>query len=73
MELHRKDKNWDAYVKAFEDLMDKRDIPRSVEKEVLVDGACLLCSEEEPEHCHRRLIAERIKSEHPDVEVIHLI
>ncbi len=73
LDSYRKNKDWNAYVEAFEELMDQRAIPQAVETSVIVDGACLLCSEEKPERCHRRLVAERIKSVHPDVEVVHLV
>jgi hypothetical protein len=49
---------------------------RSVEKEIskdLLDGACLLCSDETPEHCHRRLVAEYPQQKWPNVEITHLI
>jgi uncharacterized protein (DUF488 family) len=35
------------------------------------DGACLLCSEETAEKCHRRLLAEEL-AKLWDVEIIHL-
>jgi uncharacterized protein (DUF488 family) len=35
----------------------------------LLDGACLLCSEETPHHCHRRLVAEYLKQHWRDVEI----
>ena len=35
------------------------------------DGVCLLCSEETPEKCHRRLLAEEL-AKLWDVEIIHL-
>ncbi|HHY45549.1 MAG TPA: DUF488 domain-containing protein [Firmicutes bacterium] len=73
MDLYRKDRDWDAYVKAFEALMDQRSVPKAVETDILVDGACLLCSEDKPERCHRSLIAERIRAQHPGVDVIHLV
>jgi uncharacterized protein (DUF488 family) len=71
---YRKDHDWNRYVPRFEALMDERDIPNaldriSFEKRV----SCLLCSEATPEYCHRRLVAERIASEWPDVEVVHLV
>ena len=34
---------------------------------------CLLCSEHEPDHCHRRLVAEYLKSEWGDVQIEHLM
>jgi uncharacterized protein (DUF488 family) len=36
------------------------------------DGACLLCSEEKPHHCHRRLVAEYLKEKWGNIEIAHL-
>ena len=49
--------DWNVYEDKFFDLMEKRSIEKSVKPEIL-DGGCLLCSEHEPHHCHRRLVAE---------------
>ena len=38
-----------------------------------VDNSCLLCSEHEPDHCHRRLVAEYFQRQWGDVEIEHLI
>ena len=40
----------------------------------LDDGprTALLCLEEEPEHCHRRVIAEALRDRRPDLEVVDL-
>jgi uncharacterized protein (DUF488 family) len=38
-----------------------------------IAGGCLLCSEDKPHHCHRRLVAERLARAWPDVEVMHLV
>jgi uncharacterized protein (DUF488 family) len=38
----------------------------------VVDGACLLCSEETAEHCHRRLVAEYLREKWGEVEIVHL-
>ena len=38
----------------------------------LRDGDCLLCSEADPEHCHRRLAAEFMLETQPGLEVVHL-
>ena len=43
----------------------------AVPKELL-DRACLLCSEEEPHHCHRRLVAEYLKDKWSDVDIEHI-
>jgi len=39
----------------------------------LIDGGCLLCSEDKPEHCHRRLVAEYLAEKWGDVDVVHLV
>jgi uncharacterized protein (DUF488 family) len=37
-----------------------------------MDGACLLCSEALPHHCHRRLVAEYLRAKWRGVEVVDL-
>lgn len=73
MASYRKEKDWDAYVKAFGSLLEERRIPQALETGVITDGSCLLCSKQKPERCHRRLVAERLQACLPDVEVIHLV
>ena len=71
---YQKDKNWSKYVLRFEALMDQRNVPASLDRPFFEEKpCCLLCSEEKPEKCHRRLVAERIAKTWPDTEVIHLI
>ena len=41
-------------------------------KPEILDGGCLLCTEDDPRHCHRRLAAEYLQDKWPGVEVIHL-
>lgn len=52
---------WDAYEDLFLNLMSKRNVERIVTPELL-DQGCLLCSEHEPHHCHRRLVVEYLNS-----------
>lgn len=67
-------KHWDSYAAEFEKLLDARDIPAALDREMFDPGpACLLCSEEKPDHCHRRLVAERIAQYWADVEIRHLV
>ena len=61
---------WSVYAEKFLDLMARRKI-ENIERSRL-DGGCLLCSEEKPHHCHRRLVAEYLKSKWSDVEIEHL-
>jgi hypothetical protein len=51
---------WPSYERQFLDLMRSRRIENTSRE--LLDGACLLCSEETPHHCHRRLVAENSNS-----------
>lgn len=60
--------SWETYEKEFIELMDSRKVETIVSKELL-DGACLLCSEDEPQHCHRRLVAEYLRDKWQDVTV----
>lgn len=62
---------WLAYEKEFLALMKRREIERRIPPEVVADG-CLLCSEEKPHHCHRRLVAEYLKEHWGDSQIVHL-
>ncbi len=61
---------WSVYAEKFLNLMVRRQIEDL--DHTHFDGACLLCSEDKPHHCHRRLVAEYLKAKWDDVEVIHL-
>lgn len=63
--------DWATYERKFLALMEQRRIEDKVPKE-LIAGACLLCSEATPEHCHRRLVVEYLKSRWGDLEIVHL-
>lgn len=72
LDAFKKDKgSWADYERMFAALMDQRCIAEAAEGMVR-DGDCLLCSEDTPEHCHRRLVAEHIQKHVENVEVIHL-
>ena len=62
---------WATYEESFLNLMKMREIEALVPRE-LMDGACLLCSEEKPHHCHRRLVAEYLLDRWEGVEICHL-
>ena len=65
--------DWAVYERDFLALMASREIERNVPREV-VDGGCLLCSEEKPHHCHRRLVAEYLQGKWGEgVRVEHLV
>jgi len=63
--------NWDLYERRFLELMRERRIEEGAGRKLL-DGDCLLCSEETPEHCHRRLVAEYLREKWGGVEIMHI-
>lgn len=65
--------SWEQYVERFLPLMDKRHaVERFLSLATGYDRVCLLCSEPTPEQCHRRLLAEMIAKNAPDITVVHL-
>jgi uncharacterized protein (DUF488 family) len=72
LDAYKKHKgDWSTYERQFYDLMRERKIEEKVPREVL-DGGCLLCSEDKPHHCHRRLVAEYLREKWGDMEITHL-
>ncbi len=72
LDAYKKQKGeWRLYEQQFLDLMRSRQIEKTVSPDLL-DGACLLCSEEKPLHCHRRLVAEYLRDKWGNVEIEHL-
>lgn len=65
------DRDWPAYEREFRSLIADRKIDETIESSLL-DGGCLLCSEHEPHHCHRRLVAEHLRDKWGDVKIEHL-
>ena len=63
--------DWQTYESRFLGLMKQRRIEETVPPEVIADG-CLLCSEDTPHHCHRRLVAEYLKQHWGEVDIAHL-
>ena len=69
---NQKNADWDLYERQFQVLIQERRIEETVLQAVL-DGGCLLCSEETPHHCHRRLVAEYLSEKWGGVEVEHIL
>ena len=73
LDAYKKEKgDWPTYERAFMDLMKARGIQNSVDRET-IDHGCLLCSEETPEHCHRRLVADYLKDHWAAIEIVHIV
>ncbi|MER6973154.1 DUF488 domain-containing protein [Nocardioides sp. NPDC000445] len=63
--------DWGVYEREFVDLMRRRHIEDALDPAML-DSSVLLCSEEKPHHCHRRLVAEYLAEHWADVRITHL-
>lgn len=73
LDTYKKKKGeWSAYERDFLALMKSREIENNIAREQIADG-CLLCSEEKPHHCHRRLVAEYLREKWTDLEIVHLV
>jgi uncharacterized protein (DUF488 family) len=67
----KKKKDFSAYEKTYLTLLKQRDMEKTGVPRIR-DKDCLLCSEHEPDFCHRRLAAEYIKTFRPDMAIVHL-
>ena len=63
--------DWEVFRGGFLALMAERK-PETAFSPDLFDRACLLCSEAQPGHCHRRLVAEHLSEAWGNVDVRHL-
>jgi len=66
---------WSDYENEFNSILIKRDPLKNINLEFLRENKpiCLLCSEDLPKNCHRRLVAEFYKEKIDEVsEIIHL-
>lgn len=74
-ENYKNSKDWQWYELNFLRLMEERDSINWVKENqnIFIEPFVILCSEQSPERCHRRLIAELLRENvFPDVEIIHL-
>lgn len=62
---------WEEYAARFLELMASRRIEETISRDAL-KGTCLLCSEDTPHHCHRRLVVEYLQEKWGDLEIVHL-
>lgn len=65
--------DWDGYTVVFKKILQDRHIAERYNVEEF-DQCCFLCTEDTPEKCHRRLVAEYLKTNNPDkeIQIIHL-
>ena len=73
LDEYKKNKgDWAVFEVRFLELIAQREIEKSVAPEILEQG-CLLCSEDKPHHCHRRLVAEYLSGKWTNIETRHLV
>jgi len=63
--------DWEPYAARFSSLIAERNVENTIEHGV-ISNSCLLCSEERPDHCHRRLVAEYLRDRWGGVDIVHL-
>jgi uncharacterized protein (DUF488 family) len=63
--------DWEVYERRFLELVSGRQIEKLLSKEE-AHMACLLCSENKPDRCHRRLVAEYLGEKWGSLEIVHL-
>ena len=69
LDAYKKQKGaWETYEQSFRALMAARKIEEEFTPE-LFENACLLCSEHQPDHCHRRLVAEYLRDKWGGIEI----
>ena len=72
LNAYKKEKgDWQLYEQRFLGLMRERKIEEKLPRSIF-EGGCLLCSEDKPHQCHRRLVAEYLQQHWGDVDVKHL-
>ena len=70
---HKQEVSWDEYQIIYTEMLMERGIIRKYGVKCF-EGSCFLCSEDTPEQCHRRLLAEYMKKHSEElVQIIHLI
>lgn len=73
LDAYKKQKgDWDAYTQSYLGLIRSRAVESFLSQESFLKRTVLLCSEPTPEHCHRRLALEYLRSHWKDVEIFHI-
>ena len=70
---HKGAVTWPQYIEDYTAMLKQRAIIKKYGVKQF-DGSCFLCSEETPEMCHRRLLAEYLKERSSEeVKIVHLV
>ncbi len=73
LDAYRKSKTgWPRCEREFVQLLDRRQVETRIPRDLMHYG-CLLCSEQSPERCHRRLVAEYLLAKWNGIHITHLV
>ncbi|MGE5432916.1 MAG: DUF488 family protein [Syntrophomonadaceae bacterium] len=70
-DLKKNNGDRETFEKNYLSLISKRKVDRMDIKDLL-DESCLLCSEDKPDECHRKLAAEFLQKKWGSVDIVHL-
>ncbi len=73
-DYYKRNLPWDKFEERFLDYLNKPKVAilvNSLSARALAQNITLLCIEDSPQFCHRRLLAEECKKYQPSLEVIH--
>jgi uncharacterized protein (DUF488 family) len=73
-EYRSKKISWDMYEGLFIGLLQERKVESSLSRDILDGNPVFLCSEHNPEHCHRRLVLDYLEK-HWELKstIVHLV
>ena len=72
-DYYKRGLSWEEFSESFEKLIqeEKRAILiQQIAKRALFETITLMCVEEDPEHCHRKILAEECKKSELELEVV---
>jgi len=73
LDAYKKSKGaWADYERDFLRLMEERKIEKNIDPSLLA-GGCLLCSEDKPHQCHRRLVVEYLQRHWGNLDIKHIV
>jgi uncharacterized protein (DUF488 family) len=67
----QKGMEWSEYADQYLQLLRTRRVEETLDRALFQNG-CLLCSEDTPHHCHRRLAAEYLRQHWGNLQIVHL-
>jgi uncharacterized protein (DUF488 family) len=73
MDAFKKEKgDWEDFAPDFRALLAGRAVETALDPADFERRSVLLCSEPQPEHCHRRLVVDYLAEHWPEVAAVHL-